>query len=244
MKYLFLVSWLRAREKKLTDNVDIDRMIGATSMEDSFRVLNDTDYAPYISSESYEDLESVIKKEREGFKKELSEIGLEKNTLDILFFRDDLDAAAKKVKEIMSLEKKEQQDVLQQESELVKEIANHNPPTPRHADDVVLSIYFKKTLSFLKKEKESELVDFFKKYQQTLVDTSKEDIVKRDEFLLQLEEELIDKSKALIQGVAPLLAFFIKKRRAEHQIRVVLSSKRIGILSTEVYNLIKRKRAL
>ncbi len=243
MKYLFLISWLRAREKKLADNVDIDRMIGAGSAEESFRVLNDTDYAPYISAESYESIEQVIKKEREDFSKELYDMGVEQEMIDVLFLRDDLVVHTKRAKELFFLTTKEREEELRKEDELVVQILEQKPQTPHHIDRIAVDIYFQRTIDFLKKQKDAPLLSFFQEYYQAVCE-NEEDVVERDRILEEMEDKIIENSKSEIEGFAPILSFFIMKRRIEYRIRVVLAGKRTGIVSGEIYNLLNKTRAL
>jgi vacuolar-type H+-ATPase subunit C/Vma6 len=210
MKYLFLTSWLRAREKKLVDNVDLDRMIGATTIEESFKVLNDTDYAPYLVADGDYDIEKVIERERKGFHKMLSVMGVEEEVLDIFFLRERMD---------LFLNEEERQA------------------------DALLDIYFEKVTSFLRKEKEKQALNFFENY-RNIIKKSTGDYKKRDELLLKMEKEIVEKEKEEIGGLIPALAFLIKKRRAEYYIRTIFACKRIGVDAKEIYKLIKEKRAL
>ena len=241
MKYLFLISWLRAREKKLADNVDIDRMIGANSPEESFKVLNDTDYASYLQGESYKTLERVISKERQDFRKSLEGMDIEEELIDVLFLRDDLQELSKKAKNILFYQDYQGRSE-KIENEILRKVKERSPEKPHEVDGIVLDIYFQRISSFLTKAKEKEVSEFFENYRESLSNES--DLVVRDELLKKMEDEIIEKGAWQSDGFIPVLAFFIKKRRVENSIRTILSGKRIGLQSQEIYKLIKEKRAL
>ncbi len=245
MKYLFFISWFRAREKKLADRVDFDRMIGATSTEESFKILNDTDYAPYLSGETHNDVEKIIEKERAGFRKNLLGMGLDKDVLEVLFLKDDLEMISIEAKEKIFEKKEKEKKISEKEKEkdIFKEIKNRDPQEPHEIDGIMLEIYLQKVINFLRKNKEKETERIFENYKEVIKRTNN-DLVARDEALLQIEEELIEKSKEKISGVMPILAFFIKKRRAECVIRSIFAGRKIGLKSKEIYELIDNKRAL
>ncbi len=243
MKYLFFISWFRAREKRLADKVDFDRMIGAKSLEESFKVLNDTDYAPHLSGESHNSIERVIEKERDDFRKTLSKMGMDKEVLDIIFLKDDLQLVSEEAKEKIFKEKEKTFTEKKKEEDVLKKIRGKNPQEPHEIDDIVLDIYFQKIISFLNRIKEKQAKNFFEKYWEK-ISGKDEDIRERDEILLEMENEIIEKSREEMSGIIPLLAFFIKKRRVECFIRNIFSGKRIGLDSKEIYSLISEKRAL
>lgn len=246
MKYLFLISWLRAREKKLVDSVDVDRMIAATSVEESFKVLNDTDYAPFIISEGYQTVDNVIYKERENFRKSLYLMDIEKEVVDILFLRDDCVGILKDIKEEL-FSRKEKQRVggeKSKDSDIGKEIKERRPQKPSQIDEILDDIYFERMIEFLRREKESSLADFFESYREKLNKVGDDSTSSRDEILLQMEEEILEEENKHADGFLPVLAFFITKRRAEHLVRTIISAKRIGLDKKEINDLINKTRAL
>jgi vacuolar-type H+-ATPase subunit C/Vma6 len=101
MKYLFFVAWLRAKEKKLADKVDFARMIGASSSQETFKILNDTDYAPCLTNKTPDKIEEIIEEEKEELKKNFSLMGLDKKTLDFLFLEDEFPEIEKNYQEYL-----------------------------------------------------------------------------------------------------------------------------------------------
>ncbi len=241
MKYLFFVSWFRAREKRLADKTDFDRMIGASNIEESFRVLNDTDYAPYLSGETHANIEGVIEKERKDFRETLLKMGMEKEAVDVLFLRDELDSVSREAKEMIFGEKTITEK--REESDLLKEVRSREPEKPQDVDSILLDIYFQRVIDFLRESKEKETERFFRDYEKVMKE-AEDDFRKRDELLLEMENEIIEKGREEVSGMMPVLAFFIKKRRIEGSVRSVFSAKKLGLGSGEVYKLIDNKRAL
>ncbi len=241
MKYLVFISWFRAREKKLADRTDFDRMIGASNIEESFRVLNDTDYAPYLSGETHANIEGIIEKERKDFRGTLLKMGMEKEVLDVLFLRDELDFVSREAKEKIFGEKTITER--KEESDLFKEIKSRKPEKPHDIDSILLEIYFQKVIDFLKESKEKETEKFFRDYEKVMRKTEG-DSQKRDDLLMEMENEIIERGREEVSGMMPILAFFIKKRRIESSCRNIFSAKKLGLSSKEVYKLIDDKRAL
>ncbi len=233
MRYLFFVSWFRAREKKLADSVDLDRMIGAESIEESFKVLNDTDYASYISNKNHLDIEAVIQEERKDLEKTLSRMGMDKEVLNFLFLKDELFLLAKELKENI-FEKKENK--ISQQKNIAQRIIKENPSSPAQIDNLISEIYFQELILFCRKTKEKQIVDFLEKYWQR--------IREKDDVLAEMEDEIIEKSRDLTNGIMPILAFFIRKRRIEYFIRSIFSAKRIGFQDSEIHNLITKTKTL
>ncbi len=241
MKYLFLISWIRAREKMLADHVDLDRMIGASTEREAFKVLNDTDYAPHISGKEPADIEKVIEEEREDFKKTIRLMGVEEEVLEIFNLKDKFDSFSKKHK--VDFFEKEKRENLSEDEEVFFQRAEERKIEELHEiDTLLLEMYFEKLIYFLGKQKEKDAKIFFEGYREIVL--KEKDLKKRDDLLLKMEDELIEKSREEISGIIPVIAFFIKKRRAENHIRTIFAGKRLGINSTKIYELIKAKRAL
>jgi hypothetical protein len=238
MKYLFFISWFRAREKKLVDQIDLDRMIGAQTVDEAFKILNDTDYAPYLSGKNHFDIEKIIKEERGDLKKMLVKMGMEEDVVKFLFLKDELDFACREAKGKIFQGKNFQE----KENDFLKEIRERKPGAKEEVDDIVLDLYFEKAITFLNDTKEKEGEEFFTNYYQKIKEN--EDFKKRDEYLTQMEEEVIEKGREEIEGIIPILGFFIKKRRIEYFIRNIFALKRMGVDSQKMQKFIKEKRVL
>ena len=62
-EFLFLCGRIRALESKLLTHAQIDRMIGANSPEDAFRVLTELQYAEeFVEATRPQDYFQIIKK--------------------------------------------------------------------------------------------------------------------------------------------------------------------------------------
>jgi hypothetical protein len=235
MKHLLFISWFRAREKRLVDQIDLDRMIGAKTKEEAFKVLNDTDYAPYLSGKSYLDIEKVIEEEKKDLQKTLTKMGMKEDILRFLFLRDELDLACREAKEKLFQEKSTQEKI----SEALKEIKEKNPKRKEDVDSIISELYFEKAIFLLKEEENGK--EFFKKYYQ---ETKKSDAEKRDRILLKMEEDIIEKSRSDAQGIFPILSFFIKKRRVEYFIRTIFALKKMDFTPDKIQSFIKEKKTI
>lgn len=195
MSYVFFTYWSRTKEKHIADEIDFNRMINASSFNDAFKVLQDTDYAPYALNKKAEDYKGALKEEKEELKKTLQRMGLEKEVLALL----DL----------------EQKDVLE------------------------TKIKDSKVKVFLKEYGEI-LQSFFKNLKQENLQSAKKD----EEALLEKEKEFILKAEIESEGLSPLFSYFLKKKRAEKVLSLILSSKKLGLPGGEVGRLINSVRGL
>ncbi|MBM3250987.1 MAG: hypothetical protein FJZ07_02020 [Candidatus Nealsonbacteria bacterium] len=244
MRYLFFVSWLRAREKKIADRTDIDRMIGASILEESFKVLNDTDYAPFISNKNYEDIEDIIEEERGDLRRTFERLGLEKSASEFIFLKDDLILLSGYLKEkFFGKGEKKENALTKKYPEIIKEVEKRSFNSPEEIDDYIIEDYFQKAINFCRKIKEKEASGFLRNYWQK-IKISKGNPEERDGVLVEMEDKIIEKSRECISGILPILSFFIKKRRAEYFIRTVFSAKRIGLNISETPDLINKKRTI
>lgn len=244
MKYLFFVSWFRAKEKNLADQTDLDRMIGASSLEESFKVLNDTDYAGFLSGRTYQEIEQVISLEKQDLKKTLEQMGMDKPALDFLFLKNDLIMLAGEIKE-KKLNSLEKSVFINKYSDLARKLIEKKEiDSLEQIDDLVINYYFKKAIRFCQTSQEKQLANIFKKYWLLIKNKKNQNLKTRDDLLIEMENKIIEKSREKIDGIMPILAFFIKKTRAQYFVKTVLSAKRIGLNSTETYSLIEKTRTL
>ncbi len=244
MRYLFFISWFRAREKQLVDQVDLDRMIGASSMDEAFKVFNDTDYALYLAGKTYLDIEKIIEEERDDFKKTLEKMGMEKEVVSFLFLKDDLCKVSRKAKEkIFKMQGGGGFQGKDIEEEALKEIEERKPKKPEEIDSITTDIYFEKSIKFLESSGERETGRFFGEYYEKIKESA-EDLKRRDMILSEMEKSIVEESREKIEGMVPILSFFIKKRRVEQFIRAVFSAKKMGLASDKIYNLIEQRRVL
>lgn len=87
--YAFATGKIRFLETKLLDANDIERMIDAPSLDSSFRVLYDTDYADNLSGLSVEDFEKAILEDLGQLKDLLVKIIPDKDFLKLLLLEYD-----------------------------------------------------------------------------------------------------------------------------------------------------------
>ncbi len=197
MKHLFFIYFSRAKEKHIADDTDFSRMINASSFEDAFKVLQDTDYAPYSLNKKPIEYEDAIEEEKKQFKEDFIRMGAEGEILE------------------------------------------------------VLSIKQENILESLKKIKSKKTIDFLKAYEKLVVSFREnlkkgdlESAKKNEQEMGKIEKEFILKSEMEGEGLSPFFAFILKKKRAEKTVRLILSSKKVGISSDEINNLIPNIKAI
>ncbi len=244
MKYLFFVSWLRAKEKKLADRIDIDRMIAAPNNEEAFRVLNDTDYAPYLSGKNNSDIEEIIEEEKFDFRRNLEKMGMEKEMIEFLFLKEEFSKISKEIKENIlkgNSEEKKFSQGKKENREIIKKIKENSPEKAEDIDRILLDEYFQRANIFLQNNKEKEMKEIFDEYYK-IIRNERGDLKKRDDNLFQIEEKILEKSNEEIGGVLPIFSFLIKKKRVEYLVRSVFAGRRVKMDSKEIYELIDLKK--
>lgn len=229
MKYLFFVAWVRTREKNIADRTDLDRIIGASTMEEALRVLNDTDYAPFLLGKNHFQLEEIMIAERKDLRMTLERMGFGGDALDFLFLKEDLILLGGKIKRNLSEPTISDDKLIKKHPALFRKIKQCSLSTPEKIDDLLMRFYFEKAIRFCAKSGETEAGRIFKKYWRAVQKANPEQLVARDGFLSDMEEEIIYKSREAVSGIMPILAFLIKKRRAEYFIKIVFAGKRIGL---------------
>ncbi len=197
MKHLFFIYLSRAKEKHIADETDFSRMINSSGLDEAFKVLQDTDYAPYALSKKADEYESLLDEEKKAFKDSFLKLGAKGELLEILSLRQD--NISKIIKKIKSKEVK-----------------------------VFLKSYGEKISSLINSLKEGEI----------------EEAKRKEEELIEEEKEFILNSEMKNEGLSPFFAYLLKKKRAERSLRIILSSKKIGLSSSETTNLLKSVRAI
>lgn len=87
--YTFATGKIRYLETKLPDEVDLERMLEAPDLENSFKAFYDTDYASHLLERKPEEFEKVILEDLEENKKLLLKIVPDKNFIRLLLLEYD-----------------------------------------------------------------------------------------------------------------------------------------------------------
>ncbi len=235
MKYLFLNSYFDAVEKHIADEVDFDRMINAESAEKAFEVLQDTDYNRFaLESDS---LEEIFKKEKKAFKEDLKRLGAE-NLIDLFFLRADIVNLRIFLKrKFFDLKSGELLEWGKSSERLTEEFASEieiagEKKNPAKLDDYLTEVFLDKLEHY--GAKDGRVEKFIENYKDALVRFSGRE---RDERIEKLEEEFIFENRKRNEGLAPVLAFFMKKWRAEKKIRAIIRGKNLDFSPKEIKNL-------
>ena len=265
---LFLTAWANSRTKNIIDGIDIERMIDAKDFKEAKGVLQDSDYAPYLMSQSGVSMEKIFQKDREWLRKTLRIMGLEKEVEDFLFLDEDLFLLRVVLQEGIFgtkfsegvekiLDEKRVDRIREKFSEEIKEIAGEKLKTPTELSDKITSIYWNKKLQYAKKFGEEKLENFLREYedvgrQQRLLevaereenDSSNSKNDNTDGGLNKMESEFIEFAGRIFEGVTPLFVFSLRKKKAENLARMILGAKEMEMSSSEIHRMVSGIRAM
>lgn len=89
-QFAYAAARVRALEPKLLNMTEVERMLGAKTAQEAYKILNDLDYATHVGDiDKVENFQEVITAGLADSKKVLDEICPEPRILDILFLRYD-----------------------------------------------------------------------------------------------------------------------------------------------------------
>jgi len=89
MSYPYATGKIRVLEKWLPDKTDIERMIGAESFEDAFRVLNDTDLADNLRGLDAHDFQKALNEDLAQTRSLIEKISPDENLFKAIFIKYD-----------------------------------------------------------------------------------------------------------------------------------------------------------
>ncbi len=241
-KYLFLNSYFEARQKHVADHTDFDRMMNSEDRESAMEVLHDTDYGVHaLESNS---LEETIGKEKRAFKEQLSRMGYERLT-DLYFLKEDMSNLRMILKEkatgvdagelIPSGKSKE--ELKREFEEELREIEEMKDPA--ELDDRITELKLGKLKEHAKESPETE--QFTREYEEALKNLSGEEREKR---IREIENDFLEEHKKENEGLAPILAYFMQKWRAEKFIRAIISGKEADLSPSKIKEIIYSLRIL
>ncbi len=242
MKYLFLNSYLNAREKHLADDIDFGRMINAETAEKAFEVLQDTDYGKWALDT--EDPEEVFEKEKLFFRKDLKRIDASRPA-ELFSLKENIDNLRSVLKkEIFGTEidefdisEKEKDELLKNFKEEVEEAKKKK--TPAELDDYLTEVHLERIKESAGKDK--EVKRFVQRYKSALEDFSGKE---RDDRIRNLEDDFISENTKKNEGFSPIMAFFMKKWKAEKKIRTIIAGKRMGFEPAKIKELVNDLKSI
>ncbi len=242
MKYLFLNSYLNAIEKHVADQIDFDRMVNSDTSKQAFEVLNDTDYGKWITQSDC--LEEVLKKEKIFFSQDLKKMG-GKPLVDLFSLKADIINLRVHLKrKVFKLDSGNLLSWGKSEKELKKEFEEEisiaeNKETPAKLDDYLTEVYFNRLEKYAGN---SDAVKKLIKDYRLILKNYEGEI--RDKKIKKLEEDFISLYSGKNEGLAPILAFFMKKWRAEKKIRTIMTGKKINFEPKKIKKLVEDLRSL
>ncbi len=261
MKYICAITFFRTREKQLPDQTDFERMIAGAYLSKSFSVLQDTHYAPFLSDKKAEEFKQVFDEEKISFKKNLPKLGIKGDLIDFLYQRADFFNIGLYFKKELFNEGFSEEDFLREGlsdfeklkrkyPELENKVQQQDFENPSQLDQFLTKFYFNKTIELAKEKKEKEIKQFFenylkvleKSYKLTKENKSKKNLLSLDKVkkrLDKLEKDFFQREKWRIEGLGPILAYFLKKRKTEKITEAILAGKQINLQNLRIKKLIK-----
>lgn len=242
MKYLFLNSYLNAIEKHIADQIDFDRMINAKDRSDAMDVLQDTDYGRWALES--DDLEEIFESEKTYFSNDLAKMGAEK-LKDLFSVRADIVNLRVFLKrEMFNLDSgsllnwgKNEKQLLEEFEEEIEGAKKIN--SPAKLDDYLTEVYLDRLAEFSKGEAVVE--SFIAEYREILADYEGKT---KDQKIKKIEDDFIFENKKKNEGLAPVLAFFMRKWRAEKKVRTIITGKEIEFSPKKIKNLVEDLRSI
>lgn len=242
MNYLFLNSYFNTIEKRIADDVDFDRMINSDNEKKAYDVLQDTNYASWALESS--SLEDIFRNEKIFFCKELIRFGFPE-LVDLFCLRSDITNLRIILKEkLFGLDSGEIVFSMKEKDQLLEEFKKEikiaeTKENPGDLDDYLTEIYLERLKKYTKKEK--EIQTFIKDYQKIITEFLGEE---RDKKIKKLEDDFISENTKKNEGLAPILAFFMKKWKAEKKIKSIICGKQINFSPAKTRELVEDLQAL
>ena len=111
--YLAAIGSIRVFETRLFSEAEKEKMLGATSFEEAFNMLNDLDFAPFLSDvQKAEDFERVLQSGLYAVKQEITRLSSHAEEINVLWLQYDLHNTKVLFKSEASEEMKEVDDLL------------------------------------------------------------------------------------------------------------------------------------
>lgn len=235
MSYLFLNSYLDAREKHIANDVDFERMINEKNRSACMKVLQDTDYG--IHALDKDDLDEILFSEKVSFRKDLIKLGFSQ-VAQLFLLREDISDFRSALKEDVfevnsKISEGRKRDLYEKFKEELAEAKRKS--SPAELDDYLTEVFLERLKKFVKGDKESE--KFIEKYKKLLWEN-------REKELIQLEKDFVINNRKKNESISPVLAYLMQKWRAEKVIRSIVLSKELGFSTSRIQELTNQVRAL
>ncbi|MFH1392515.1 MAG: V-type ATPase subunit [bacterium] len=193
---------IRVLEKRILDQTDFERMQGAKTAADAFRVLNDTDYADNLLNLKPEEFEKALERDNKDLRKLFFKIINNRLLLDFLFLKQDY------LKLKFYLKSKHNPELKKRKKPNLK-IPRIKNPTPQKIDIIC----------------DLELYRARKKIAKKLRDKFLQKINKKD-LDLNYDLDLIKtEARNYAYGSPIILEYYYKKLDAARKIRMIMNAK-------------------
>lgn len=201
--YEYATGLIRVLDKRILSQNDFERMLGAKTAADAFKVLNDTDYADNLLNLKPEEFEKALSRDEKDLKKLFFKIIDNKLLLDFLFLKQDFLKLKKYLKTKYNPELKK----FRTKSKIkIPKIKN---PTPAKIDKIC----------------DLELYRIRKKIAKKLRDKFLQKINKKDLDLNYDLEFIKTEARNYAYGTPIILEYYFKKLDAGRKIRMIMNAK-------------------
>lgn len=193
---------IRVLDKRILDQTDFDRMLGAENASDAFKVLNDTDYADNLLNLKPEEFEKALARDKKDLKKLFLKIIENKLLLKFLFLNQEY------LKLKLYLKTKYNPELKKTKKPNLKMPKIKNK-TPENIDRIC----------------DIELYNARKKIAKKLRDKFLQEINKKDLDLNFDLDYIKTRAREYAYGTPIILEYYYKKLDAERKIRNIMNMK-------------------
>jgi len=221
--YEYATGLLRVLEKRILSQNDFERMSGAKTAAEAFKVLNDTDYADNLLNLKPEKYEKALKLDEKDLKKLFKKIVENQKLLQFLFLKDDFLN--------LKLYFKKKFGKIDANLRMNANDANKTDANPRMNANIANKVVEKlKKLKKITPRKIDEICDL-ELYKE------RKNIAKklRDKFLQKINKKDLDlnydlefiktEARNYAYGSPIILEYYYKKLDAERKIRMIMNQK-------------------
>jgi len=209
--YEYATGLIRVLDKKILDQTDFDRMLGAKNAEQAFKVLNDTDYGDNLLNLKPEDFEKALERDNKDLRKLFGKIIESKLLLKFLFLKNDFLELKYYLKiKFGKIDTNKKSKVKKSLAEpVLLKLEKLNKITPRKIDEICDSELYKARQGLARKMRDKFL----------------QEICKKDLDLNFDLEQIKLQARNYAYGSPIILEYFFKKVDAGRKIRIIMNAK-------------------
>lgn len=218
--YEYASGLIRVLEKKVLDKTDLERMAGAETAVDAFRVLNDTDYADNLLNLKPVEFEKALARDERDTKKLFKKIIENKKLLKFLFLKNDYLNLKLYLKSKFNKKLEKHKKPKLQTQAIIDNLKKLKKITPKKIDEIC----------------DLELYKTRKRIAKKLRDKFLREINKKDMDLNFDLDFIKEQARNCAYGSPIILAYYFQKLDAARKIRIIMNAKLNNISQEELKN--------